>query len=219
MKRCMIHGFLFLLLALGAATTFSSESDNTVKMEKKDIPAGEEVAVLQTTKGDIVLRFFPDVAPKHVENFKKLVKSKFYDGTKFHRTIPKFMIQGGCPKTKEEGQERLWGTGNPGWTVKAEFNKKPHVKGTLSMARSSHPDSAGSQFFICHARASFLDGKYTVFGETVSGLDVVDKIVTAPTIQDGRENSRPKNPVEIKKAYLTSWEQYLKDAEKRKLER
>lgn len=118
----------------------------------------EEVAVIETTQGTMVAEFWPDVAPKTVENFKKLAKAKFYDGTAFHRIVKGFMIQGGDPLSKTEGNPMV-GTGDPGYKIKAEFNQKPHVRGVLSMARSRDPDSAGCQFFICLDPAPFLDGQ------------------------------------------------------------
>ena len=135
--------------------------------------------------GDIRLKFFPDVAPDHVQNMVKLAKNKFYDGTTFHRVIPGFMIQGGDPNTKDPDRSRH-GMGGPGHRVKAEFSNRPHRRGTLSMARSQDPDSAGSQFFICVADSKFLDGQYTVFGEVVSGMETVDRIVNAQ--RDGNDN-------------------------------
>jgi peptidyl-prolyl cis-trans isomerase B (cyclophilin B) len=134
-------------------------------------------AIIETKYGNIELAFFPDQAPKHVENFIKLAKSGFYNGTIFHRVIPGFVIQGGDPNTKKEDTSQ-YGMGGPGYTVKAEFNDRPHERGTLSMARSQDPNSAGSQFFIVLARTPHLDGKYTVFGQVVKGMDVVDKIVS-----------------------------------------
>jgi peptidyl-prolyl cis-trans isomerase B (cyclophilin B) len=147
-----------------------------------------EQAVIKTSYGDMTVAFWPDVAPKTVENFKKLARDGFYDGTAFHRIIKGFMVQGGCPNTRE-GQKGMPGTGGPGYMIKAEFNTKPHVKGVLSMARSSSPDSAGSQFFICHGDARFLDRQYTAFGELVSGEDVLEKIANVPTA--GPEKSTP----------------------------
>ncbi|HSF08646.1 MAG TPA: peptidylprolyl isomerase [Nitrospirales bacterium] len=135
--------------------------------------------------GDIHLRLFPDVAPNHVQNMVKLAKEKFYDGTTFHRVIPNFMIQGGDPNSKEHDRSRH-GMGGPGHRVNAEFSSKPHKRGTLSMARSQDPNSAGSQFFICVADSSFLDGQYTVFGEVVSGMETVDRIVSAK--RDANDN-------------------------------
>jgi len=118
-----------------------------------------EVATIETAQGPIVIDFWDDVAPKTVENFKKLAREGFYDGTCFHRLIKGFMIQGGDPNTKDESKERIYGTGGPGYTVKAEFNANKHQRGVISMARSQDPDSAGSQFFICFADADFLDGQ------------------------------------------------------------
>ena len=155
-------------------------------MSTSSAPA--EQAVIKTSHGEITVAFWSDVAPKTVENFKKLARDGFYNGTAFHRVIRGFMIQGGCPNTKI-GATGQPGTGGPGWKVKAEFNAKPHVRGVLSMARSSHPDSAGSQFFICHADARFLDRQYTAFGEVVKGLEVLDRIAGVPCT--GSEKSTP----------------------------
>jgi peptidyl-prolyl cis-trans isomerase B (cyclophilin B) len=135
--------------------------------------------------GDIRLKFFPDVAPNHVQNMTKLAREKFYDGTTFHRVIPGFMIQGGDPHSKESNRSRH-GMGGPGYRVDAEFNHRTHKRGTLSMARSQDPNSAGSQFFICVADSNFLDGQYTVFGEVVSGMEIVDRIVNVQ--RDGNDN-------------------------------
>ncbi len=150
----------------------------------------EEVAVLKTTEGDLVLEFWADVAPGHVENFKTLAKKGFYDGTCFHRVIKGFMIQGGDPLTKDESKRSSWGTGGPGYQIKAEFNKRPHVRGVVSMARSSNPDSAGSQFFICHGDPRFLDGQYTAFGKLIKGDEVLEKIATTPTQPQDRPAKR-----------------------------
>ena len=139
------------------------------------------VAVITTSEGVMVVEFYPDVAPNHVANFEKLARSGFYDGTAFHRVIPGFMIQGGDPNTKNDAAKDSWGMGGPGWSVIAEFNSKHHARGILSMARSQDPNSAGSQFFICHGDAGFLDGQYTVFGNLIKGFDVLDKIATTPT--------------------------------------
>jgi peptidyl-prolyl cis-trans isomerase B (cyclophilin B) len=140
-----------------------------------------ETAVIETSEGDMVLELWADVAPGHVENFKKLAQQGFYDGTCFHRVIKGFMIQGGDPLTKDEANKSRWGTGGPGHTIKAEFNDKPHVRGVLSMARSNDPNSAGSQFFICHGDPRFLDKQYTAFGKLIQGGDVLEKIGTTPT--------------------------------------
>jgi peptidyl-prolyl cis-trans isomerase B (cyclophilin B) len=151
-----------------------------------------EVAVIKTTQGEITLAFWPEVAPKTVENFKTLAKKGFYDGTAFHRIVKGFMVQGGDPLTKDPKQESRWGTGDPGYKIKAEFSDKPHVRGVISMARSSDPHSAGSQFFICLADARFLDKQYTAFGQVIKGDDVLGKLGDTPTARGGSgENSRP----------------------------
>ncbi|MDT7041365.1 peptidylprolyl isomerase [Candidatus Nitronereus thalassa] len=137
------------------------------------------------TWGDITLKFYPDVAPNHVGNFCKLAREKFYDGVTFHRVIPGFMIQGGDPNSKNPDRS-THGMGGPGYRVNAEFNNKPHTRGVLSMARAQDPNSAGSQFFICVADAAFLNGQYTAFGEVESGMDVVDRVVSAK--RDGNDN-------------------------------
>lgn len=157
-------------------------------------PAPVEHAIIKTSLGEMTLAFWPDVAPKHVENFKKLAREGFYNGTAFHRILKGFMIQGGCPNTKN-GAKGMPGTGDPGYKVKAEFNKKPHVRGVLSAARSSHPDSAGCQFFICHGNAGFLDGQYTAYGQLVKGDDVLERIATVSV--GGSEKSTPVDRVEV----------------------
>lgn len=143
-------------------------------------------AIIKTKLGDIEIKFFPDRAPKHVENFIKLAKKGDYNGTIFHRVIPGFMIQGGDPNTKDPNKKELYGMGGPGYSIKAEFNDTPHKRGIVSMARSNDPDSAGSQFFIVVEDSPFLDGKYTVFGQVVKGMGVADKIVNQP--RDARDN-------------------------------
>ena len=156
-----------------------------------------EQAIIKTSLGEMTLAFWPDVAPKTVENFKKLANEKFYDGTAFHRIIKGFMIQGGCPNTKK-GARGMPGTGDPGYKVKAEFNAKAHVRGVISMARSASPDSAGCQFFICHGDASFLNKQYTAFGQLVAGDDVLEKIATVATTNGGGgEKSTPIERIEV----------------------
>src|SRR6185503_14644733 len=149
------------------------------KKETKPVTTNE-VAVMKTTAGDMTIEFWPDVAPKTVENFKTLAKKGFYDGTAFHRIIKGFMIQGGDPLTKDVKNEARFGTGDPGYKIKAEFNERSHQRGVLSMARSQNPDSAGSQFFIVHGNASFLDRQYTAFGKVIKGDDVLEKIANTP---------------------------------------
>lgn len=159
---------------------------------------GEEVGVISTKFGKIVLKFRPDKAPKHVENFMSLAKKGFYDNTIFHRVIPKFMIQGGDPNTKGKDTS-IYGMGGPKERVKAEFNNLDHKRGVLSMARSSDPDSAGSQFFIMVADAPFLNFKYSAFGEVISGMEVADKIVNSPRNERDLPNERIEMTVKIEK--------------------
>ena len=153
--------------------------------------ATNEVALIKTTKGDIVLEFWADVAPKTVENFKKLAREGFYNGTAFHRIVKGFMVQGGDPLTKDASMESRWGTGDPGYKIKAEFNAKSHQIGVISMARSASPDSAGCQFFICLGDASFLDRQYTAFGKVIKGEDVLKALGAVDTKSNGGEKSRP----------------------------
>ena len=148
----------------------------------------QKYAVIETKFGNIEILFLPELAPNHVKNFIKLAESGIYDGTIFHRVIPGFMIQGGDPNTKGMDKSK-YGTGGPGYTVKAEFSDRPHVRGVVSMARSQHPDSAGSQFYIVVKDSNFLDRKYTVFGEVISGMEVVDEIVS-------QQRDRRDNPLE-----------------------
>lgn len=157
-----------------------------------------EVAVIKTTAGEMKVELWPDVAPKTVENFKTLAQKGFYDGTAFHRIVKGFMIQGGDPLTKNPNEEAIWGTGGPGHTIKAEFNDRSHQRGVISMARSQHPDSAGSQFFICLGDASFLDRNYTAFGKLLSGDDVLGKIGDTPVkAGGGGEKSKPLTRVGV----------------------
>lgn len=184
----------FVVLFIGFFIQNVSAEIKEKKFTKGEIKKMSETrAVIETKFGNIELKFFPDVAPNHVNNFIELAKKGFYDGTTFHRVIPGFMIQGGDPNSKSPDKS-THGMGGPGYSVKAEFNAMPHKRGTLSMARSASPDSAGSQFFICVAAAPFLDRQYTVFGEVVSGMEVADKIVSQP--RDSKDN--PNERIEIK---------------------
>ena len=175
--------------APAAAATTSTIVKETEKpmSEYKD-----KVAELSTSKGKITIRFFPDVAPNHVKNFLDLSEQGFYTGTRFHRVVPGFVIQGGDPNTKSDDRRPMWGTGGSGKNLKAEFNKVHHRRGILSMARSQDPDSASSQFFIVVGDAGFLDNQYTVFGEVTEGMDVADAIVAAP-----KRGESPVEPVKI----------------------
>src|SRR6266478_2340515 len=164
----------------------------------------KEQAVIKTSVGEMVVEFWPEMAPKTVENFKTLTKKGFYDGTAFHRIIDGFMIQGGDPLTKDASQESHWGTGDPGYKIKGETNNREdrkHVRGVISMANSGHPDTAGSQFFICLAAQPALDGGYTTFGKVIKGDDVLTKlgkVPVKPNPYDPRhEPSRPVNRVSL----------------------
>ena len=188
---------LSCLALFGTLVTAAQADDNSPT--PSPTPMSNEVAVIKTSEGDMVVEFWSDVAPKTVENFKKLSKQGFYNGTAFHRIIKGFMIQGGDPLTKDPSKEAMWGTGGPGYSIKAEFNSRSHQRGVLSMARSSDPDSAGSQFFICLGDASFLNGKYTAFGKVIKGDDVLGKIGDTPvTSSGGGEASKPTKRIEVK---------------------
>jgi peptidyl-prolyl cis-trans isomerase B (cyclophilin B) len=179
-------------LVAGIATAWADDTKTTTTTnasmtQPKNSP---EVAIINTTEGTMVVQFWTDAAPNTIANFKKLANQGFYDGTCFHRVIKGFMIQGGDPLTKDPAKEDMWGTGGPGFQVKAEFNDHPHVRGVISMARSQDPDSAGSQFFICHGNPSFLDHQYTTFGKLIKGDDVLEKIATTPTHPQDRPDKR-----------------------------
>ncbi len=157
-----------------------------------------DIAIIKTSAGEMRLELWPDVAPKTVENFKTLAQRGFYDGTAFHRIVRGFMIQGGDPLTKDPSMEDRWGTGDPGYKIKAEFNDRHHDRGVISMARSNDPDSAGSQFFICHGSPTFLDHQYTAFGKLIKGEDVLRKIADTPVTANAfGERSKPSKRVEI----------------------
>jgi len=153
-------------------------------------------AEIETKFGTITIEFFTDKAPGHVENFLSLARKNFYEGTTFHRVIPKFMIQGGCPNTKP-GASGAPGTGGPGYNIDAEFNDVSHQRGIVSMARSSDPNSAGSQFFIVVGDSTFLDGQYSAFGRVISGMEVADQIVAQPRDARDMPNERLEMKVRI----------------------
>src|SRR5690348_10138248 len=185
------------ICAAGLVTSFALVScskaeptNNAPENQTVNTTNTNEVAVITTTEGTMVIEFWSDVAPNTVANFKKLAEKGFYDGTAFHRVIKGFMIQGGDPLTKDPNAENRWGTGDPGYKIKAEFNDRSHVRGVISMARSNDPDSAGSQFFICHGSPSFLDHQYTTFGKLIKGDDVLEKIATTATHPPDRPNER-----------------------------
>ena len=178
----------------GVGCTFRIAPD-TKNVDLATLDLAKTQVVLVTNFGDMTLEFRPDKAPKHVENFVKLCLQGFYDGTKFHRVIRDFMIQGGCPNTKDDSKKDLWGSGGPGYTINLEASDLRHLRGTLSMARTSEPNTAGSGFFICHKDCPQLDNQYTTFGAITSGggIDVVDRIAT--TRVGGPQNSSPLQPV------------------------
>jgi peptidyl-prolyl cis-trans isomerase B (cyclophilin B) len=180
---------------LGSAAVFAAEEK---KEEKTPVNSSNEVAVIKTSEGDMVVQFWNDAAPNTIENFKKLARQGFYDGTTFHRIVKGFMIQGGDPLTKDPAKENLYGTGGPGYKVKAEFNDHPHERGVISMARSADPDSAGSQFFICLAPVHRLDHQYTTFGKLIKADDVLEKIGNTPVERNAQgEMSKPTKRVVI----------------------
>ncbi len=166
----------------------------------------DEVAVISTSQGEMVVELWDDVAPGTVANFKELANKSYYDGTCFHRIVKGFMVQGGDPNTKDPAMEDDWGVGNPGYQIDAEFSDRPHVKGVISMARSSDPNSAGSQFFICLKAASFLDGEYTCFGEVIKGMDVLETLGDVPC-GGGGEGSRPEERQDVMSITIVSREE------------
>lgn len=175
-----------------ATETTGTITDTATTATQEKSTMSDKVAELHTTAGEIHIRFFPDVAPNHVKNFLDLAQRGFYNGTKFHRVIPGFMIQGGDPNTIS-GNPATWGTGGSSTNLKQEFNGVPHRRGIVSMARSNDPNSASSQFFIVVKDSLFLDNNYTVFGQVTKGMDVADKIVSAQ--RDA--NDKPNNPTSI----------------------
>ena len=177
---------MLIAVILGLSVFNCKKKENQTTKPEGDKQNMNEVAVIQTKHGKIVFKFFPELAPKHVENFKKLAREGFYNKTIFHRVIPNFMIQGGDPNTKDLTKKESYGTGGPGYAIAAEFSDKHHTRGIISAARSADPNSAGSQFFICVADSPWLDRQYSVFGEVIEGMDVVDKIVNEK--KDSRDN-------------------------------
>src|SRR6184192_606757 len=183
---------LCLLIALAPAAM------NLCAEENKTMNSSNEVAVIKTSEGDMVVEFWTDAAPNTIENFKKLARAGFYNGTTFHRIVNGFMIQGGDPNSKDPSKENRYGQGDPGYKIKAEFNAHSHERGVISMARGPDPDSAGSQFFICFAPVARLDGQYTTFGKLIKGDDVLEKIGNTPVTRNSMgENSKPTKRVMI----------------------
>ena len=186
---------IILAIALVSAVVFAADEK---KEQKSPMNSSNEVAVIKTSEGDMVVQFWTDAAPNTVENFKKLARQGFYDGTIFHRIVKQFMIQGGDPNSKDPAKEKSYGEGGPGYNIKAEFNDHSHDRGVISMARGSDPDSAGSQFFICLAAVHRLDHQYTTFGKLIKGQDVLEKIGDTPVTRNSMgEPSKPTKRVVI----------------------
>src|SRR6266576_5485645 len=184
-----------LLAVLLSSALFAAEEK---KEENRPMNASNEVAVIKTNEGEMVVQFWTDAAPNTIENFKKLERQGLYNGTIFHRIVKGFMIQGGDPNSKDPAKEDSYGQGGPGYKVKAEFNNHSHDRGVISMARGPDPDSAGSQFFICLAPVRRLDGQYTTFGKLIKGDDVLDKIGNTPVERNAQgEMSKPTKRVVI----------------------
>ena len=199
MQRRSIMKMAAVMLVLGGSLLL--DMGGLSAADKASMGKGEGTksskATIKTKFGDMDVVFFPEKAPKHVESFMTLAKSGFYNGTIFHRVIPGFMIQGGDPNTKDLNKPETYGQGGPSQKLKAEFNDIPHRRGILSMARTNDPNSAGSQFFIVVKDSNFLDGQYTVFGEVVKGMEVVDKIVSLPKNSRDLPNERAEMTVVV----------------------
>jgi peptidyl-prolyl cis-trans isomerase B (cyclophilin B) len=197
MKR--LFGFILLTLLVIGVLFMSTEKENNV-------------AVISTNFGDMVVEFYPDIAPMHVESFIALANEEYFNGTTFHRVIPGFMIQGGDPNSRNENRAthgtggragKFFGLGNEEdpstWLIPQEFSDTPHVKGILSMARTNDPNSASSQFFVCHDNANFLDNNYTVFGKVIDGLDIIDEIANVAKDQNDNPLERVEMSIRIAK--------------------
>src|SRR6266516_1823614 len=181
-------------ILLGIAVLAAEEK----KEERAPMNSSNEVAVIKTSEGEMVVQFWTDAAPNTIDNFKKLARQGFYDGTIFHRIVKGFMIQGGDPNSKDPAKEESYGQGGPGYKVKAEFNNHSHERGVISMARGPDPDSAGSQFFICLAPVPRLDHQYTTFGKLLKGDDVLEKIGDTPATRNSMgEPSKPTKRVVV----------------------
>ena len=209
MKR-VLGIILLTLLVIGVLFMIIEKENNVAVIEKENnvavIEKENNVAVISTNFGDMVVEFYPDIAPMHVESFMALVNEEYFNGTTFHRVIPGFMIQGGDPNSRNENRAthgtggragKFFGLGNEEdpstWLIPQEFSNTPHVKGILSMARTNDPNSASSQFFVCHDNANFLDNNYTVFGKVIDGLDIIDQIANVAKDQ----NDNPLEKVEM----------------------
>ena len=197
-----MKSFFYCLIgwALIAVATAEEKKQETTPMNSLN-----EVAVIKTSEGDMVVQFWTDAAPQTIENFKKLARQGFYDGTIFHRIVKEFMIQGGDPNSKDPTKENSYGLGGPGYKVNAEFNDHSHDRGVISMARSADPNSAGSQFFICLAPVHRLDHQYTTFGKLIKGDDVLEKIGNIPVERNAQgEPSKPTKRVVVESVKIVS---------------
>jgi len=196
MKKFLVLILIFLVIGV-----------ITMNYEKES-----EVAVISTNFGDMVVEFYPDIAPMHVDSFVALANEEYFNGTTFHRVIPGFMIQGGDPNSRNENRAthgtggragKFFGLGNEEdpstWLIPQEFSDTPHVKGILSMARTNDPNSASSQFFVCHDNANFLDNNYTVFGKVIDGLDIIDEIANVAKDQNDNPLERVEMSIRITK--------------------
>jgi peptidyl-prolyl cis-trans isomerase B (cyclophilin B) len=190
-----MKSFFYCLIGWALIAVAAAEEK---KQETTPMNSLNEVAVIKTSEGEMVVQFWTDAAPQTIENFKKLARQGFYDGTIFHRIVKEFMIQGGDPNSKDPAKENSYGMGGPGYKINAEFNDHSHDRGVLSMARSADPDSAGSQFFICLAPVHRLDHQYTTFGKLIKGDDVLEKIGNTPVERNAQgEPSKPTKRVVI----------------------
>jgi peptidyl-prolyl cis-trans isomerase B (cyclophilin B) len=186
---------LILSVVMLSSTVFAADEK---KEENTPMNSSNEVAMIKTSEGEMVVQFWTDAAPNTIDNFKKLVRQGFYDGAIFHRIVKGFMIQGGDPNSKDPAKENSYGEGGPGYNIKAEFNDHSHDGGVISMARGPDPDSAGSQFFICLAPVHRLDHQYTTFGKLIKGQDVLKKIGDTPVTRNSMgEMSKPTKRVVI----------------------
>jgi peptidyl-prolyl cis-trans isomerase B (cyclophilin B) len=186
-----MKSILPVFLAAAVAVTFAFAEEN------KPVNPSNEVAVIKTSEGEMVVQFWNDAAPETIANFKKLARAGFYNDTIFHRIVKGFMIQGGDPNTKDPSKQDSYGTGTAGYRIKAEFNDHPHDRGVISMAREDAPDTASCQFFICLAPVHRLDHKYTTFGKLIKGEGVLDKIGDTPVTEAHGERSKPTQRVTI----------------------
>jgi cyclophilin family peptidyl-prolyl cis-trans isomerase len=209
MKQTTITASLCALLLVTVAACASTRSGAATDQQPQTPQTPQkannmqDVAILDTNLGEIDIAFYPDKAPNTVKNFEDLAKKGFYDGTKFHRVIPDFMIQGGDPNSKDDDRSND-GIGGPGYTIKDEFSDLSHVRGMVSMAHTSAPNSAGSQFFIVVKDSTYLDHNYAIFGHVIKGMDVADKISLLP--RDRSDNPLPENPAVIKSVKIVQQE-------------